>query len=1543
MSEFYPSIAQCAVVATALKVLLFPAYKSTDFEVHRNWLALTHSLPVKQWYYEQTSEWTLDYPPFFAYFEWLLSQAAQWIEPAMLNVKALNYDSWQTVYFQRTTVIVTELVLAYALHLYVKTSKSKTTAHAAALSILLSPGLLLIDHIHFQYNGFLLGILVLSLVLARSSSTLFLSGLLFATLLCFKHIYLYIAPAYFVYLLRVYCLSTRNAFPYFGIRLFNCIKLGLGIVSVFTVAFGPFVYWGQMEQLLRRLFPFSRGLSHAYWAPNVWALYSFTDRVLIYLAPHIGLNVDRNAVNSVTRGLIGDSSFAVLPDVAPLACFLLTLAAQIPSLIRLFLRPTWDHFVGAVTLCGYASFLFGWHVHEKAILNVIIPFSLIALKDRRYFGAFRPLAVAGYVSLFPLLFTAAEFPIKTVYTIFWLVLFLLSFDRLAPASPHPRVWLLDRFSLIYIALSIPLIAYCSLVHGLVFGDKLEFLPLMFTSSYAAIGVVGSWVGFLVVLYKRKPLKFEPLPPFLNDNTEVWVMEATDEVFTDYEKYLARRDFYMQKAFTCEATGRAKYTFFEAMDIEVVAPPHAGKVTADTGQVEASKEIDSSIPEVMRPRVLAFAQWRTTPRLDDLVNETFDHFREHYMVGERVSVEHDGRRQYGVIFDITDSSKAQNVFTGAPSEDQFRTSVYYITVENGGENIAKHKSADMQRDRSQYSKHILKQFLRSTVSRQNWYGAPWEVKEHLARRYRLDTVLTPIEKRKEVVAAAKKGASSAHAGQTKPTANANHQPNGNHAPVLVNGHAAPNTRPAHGPHTQTSFINYAGDPQSFRPDQNRPQLPPAYGPASTQHPPVYQYTGTYPPHYPPGYSPQLPPTIAYIAQQLPHGVNGLPIGLPFQPQFMQYQALPRQEVSKTPPAPTFPKLAEPIRYPTEDLKIPKPRMSVRPPLKFISDDVPEGVEPPETKLGISMESVGPLLCAWETLNVHDTVYSLDSFTFDDFVEAMRFSSDEVDCELLTEAHCAVLKQIIGDDGQILVALPQMDQPDESDDESEKSTSPEPEPEPPVRTTRSSLRKSEAQTLLKQHTPSPEPPKDVHSAPEFLEDYNWVEECKIRNFREGGWQAMLVGLLYRLSFDPLRKKACEDILAVLVPPDPEAALSAENVADNYRQMDVNLRIRALEMALLLTISTEAFREQLMAASTEMTRLRKEKIEHQRKRRELAEQLFTLDNERKIHLPANMPPSPTDSKATLDISMTATDDDKDDTEIADESEEEVSVANRKLRHTKQNKRKRVAEAAKKEKAKKAKVEAAKTKQQKEWEALLESIEAKKEELRECEANINETEDDLRETMVHRSRILGKDRFLNKYYWFEHNGMPFSGVPGSSTADYGYANGRVWVQGPDEHELQPNLEEAALAADREELGFTVPERKEKEEGDTHLSSSTDWGYYDDPEDLDKLLAWLDDRGLREKALKKELQLFRDRIATYMVKMKEHLADTETTKEEEEEDAPRISTRNKTYVGKDAAKNPCLKWTNSIMRAELGHNHSEEYAPKKKRGPKPGRGRGRK
>lgn len=172
---------------------------------------------------------------------------------------------------------------AILIHLnrYVSSSPpaSKSGSHAVAISILLSPALLIIDHVHFQYNGFLYGILILSLVLTRQESTRLLGGSLFAALLCLKHIYLYLVPAYFVYLLRTYCLGQNSILR---IRFGNSLRLAFGLASIFGAAFGPFLYWGQLDQLLARLFPFSRGLCHAYWAPNVWAMYSFSDRFLIY-------------------------------------------------------------------------------------------------------------------------------------------------------------------------------------------------------------------------------------------------------------------------------------------------------------------------------------------------------------------------------------------------------------------------------------------------------------------------------------------------------------------------------------------------------------------------------------------------------------------------------------------------------------------------------------------------------------------------------------------------------------------------------------------------------------------------------------------------------------------------------------------------------------------------------------------------------------------------------------------------------------------------------------------------------------------------------------------------------------------------------------------------------------------------------------------------------------------------------------------------------------------------------------------------------------
>ncbi|TFK43647.1 glucosyltransferase [Crucibulum laeve] len=516
------------LASTAIKLLLFPSYRSTDFEVHRNWLAITYSLPISKWYYDTTSEWTLDYPPFFAYFEKLLSIPASLIDPRIVDLNNLNYSAWSVVAYQRTTVILTELVLGVAVLRFIRGSVDPSIQRIISASLFLHPGFLIIDHIHFQYNGFMFGILLWSILMARNGNKL-VSGILFAILLNFKHIYMYLAPAYFIYLLRSFCLS-----PTYQLQTKNFVSLANAVIAVFVVSLGPFIVMGQIPQVLSRLFPFTRGLNHAYWAPNFWALVTAADRVLLKYARRTGADIPINisGVASTSRGLVGDTVFAILPNIQPIHTFIITIAWQSIWLIKLWRTPTYKSFLTALTLCGWTSFLFGWHVHEKAVLLVLIPLSLLASERQAYFRTFIIASVAGIFSLFPLIFTPGESLVKVIYSTLWITFIYVPLSRRVYEFPKSLSYvILDTLEKIYLAGFPFLLLFVSLFPML--GNRwqgsnvaqtnntclstdsfscpdpepsapasfsasaLEFLPLMTTSVYCAVGLV--W-GFLRLMY-----------------------------------------------------------------------------------------------------------------------------------------------------------------------------------------------------------------------------------------------------------------------------------------------------------------------------------------------------------------------------------------------------------------------------------------------------------------------------------------------------------------------------------------------------------------------------------------------------------------------------------------------------------------------------------------------------------------------------------------------------------------------------------------------------------------------------------------------------------------------------------------------------------------------------------------------------------------------------------------------------------------------------------------------------------------------------------
>ena len=328
--------------------------------------------------------------------------------------------------------------------------------------------------------------------------------------------------------------------------------------------------------------------------------------------------------------------------------------------------------------------------------------------------------------------------------------------------------------------------------------------------------------------------------------------------------------------------------------------------------------------------------------------------------------------------------------------------------------------------------------------------------------------------------------------------------------------------------------------------------------------------------------------------------------------------------------------------------------------------------------------------------------------------------------------------------------------------------------------------------------------------------------------------------------------------------------------------------------------------------------------------------MNEEKKIQLPANMPASPPLENKTLDSDVKMTDvveeeahDSVEDVIDTDEDPHHGRSLRRGQYRDAERKRKREVEQEKREKAE---AEAKLPKHTKQFTKLLKDISKKEALLTECEEEIAVIDNDLREADCPRTRVLGKDRFWNRYYWFERNGMPYAGLPNSSTANAGYANGCIWVQGPDDIEREGYIELEPDVQHQYRLKFnmTVPERKMLEEGTTHVFTARQWGYIDEPTSLDGLIQWLDSRGFQEMKLKKELILYRDRIAQNMEKRKAYLhPPTDEAEEKLTESGKRMSTRKK-EVHVDPRGHRCLTWHNNMALEELGHLHSDQPRPRK-------------
>lgn len=357
-----------------------------------------------------------------------------------------------------------------------------------ALLLLFNVGLIFVDHIHFQYNGILFGILLLSCgkIFERRYIQ---SAFYFAVLLNMKHIFIYMAPVIFCYLLRHYCLRSLKEF------IQNTAKLGSTVLFVTVISFGPFVQ--HLPQVMSRLFPFKRGLTHAYWAPNFWALYNFADKVIsiVKKAPQLHSN---------TGGLVQEFKHSVLPSITPAMTFILVAVLMIPCCIKLlsFKAETPRTFMKPLIICAATSFMFGWHVHEKAILMILIPLQVLTYHNQAEAGSSLLVSIFGLYSLTPLLFTSELILVKLSLYVLYIAFTIFAFKKMYSQK------LLHIHESLYSVGIILLPLYEHLVqHALGLDTKYPFLPLMITSVYCSLGMTYFWLKFyLEYLFESSDVK-----------------------------------------------------------------------------------------------------------------------------------------------------------------------------------------------------------------------------------------------------------------------------------------------------------------------------------------------------------------------------------------------------------------------------------------------------------------------------------------------------------------------------------------------------------------------------------------------------------------------------------------------------------------------------------------------------------------------------------------------------------------------------------------------------------------------------------------------------------------------------------------------------------------------------------------------------------------------------------------------------------------------------------------------------------------------------
>ncbi|CAJ0916343.1 3906_t:CDS:10 [Entrophospora sp. SA101] len=223
--------------------------------------------------------------------------------------------------------------------------------------------------------------------------------------------------------------------------------------------------------------------------------------------------------------------------------------------------------------------------------------------------------------------------------------------------------------------------------------------------------------------------------------QVWLIPYTGQIFLDYSEYLKNIALYNQPLWQCAVTGKLNLTYADALESEK----------------KHREQLDEKFPNGLKKPILEIVQF-SAERLDDLVTIIFESFKEHYTIGEIVTVVIDGKKNKAKIADvITADSNNESDSSDHKSykESSSLNSIYHLQLldkdgkpvkqqnKNGNKKFlikTINGSEALSRDKLAFTKTIIRQFIKESATRETYLHAPWVVKPKIAKKYKMATKL-----------------------------------------------------------------------------------------------------------------------------------------------------------------------------------------------------------------------------------------------------------------------------------------------------------------------------------------------------------------------------------------------------------------------------------------------------------------------------------------------------------------------------------------------------------------------------------------------------------------------------------------------------------------------------------------------------------------------------------------------------------------------------------------------------------------------------------